>query len=150
MNSRWDLAVLDKHDQLVLVAEVKGRLGISPEWASQFRRNIFTHGTFPDAPYFLMAFPDQFYLWTDSVHKKGTVNPDFTIDAIPILRPYLSKSGLTTKDLSGQSLEILVAAWIISLTDQEPNSQSGQPDWLIKSGLQEALTGGRLAQGVSA
>ena len=91
MNSYWDLTVLDKYDQLVLVVEVKGRLGISPEWASQFRRNIFAHGTFPDAPYFLMAFPDQFYLWTDSPRKQGVVNPDFTIDATPILRPYLDR-----------------------------------------------------------
>ena len=82
--------------------------------------------------------------------KKGVVSPNYTIDAVPILRPYLDKSGLTVRDLSGQGLEILLAAWIISLTNRERSSSPGQPDWLINSGLQEALTGGRLAQGVSA
>ena len=150
MNSQWDLTVLDKHDQLVLVAEVKGRLGIGPEWASQFRRNIFAHGTFPDAPYFLMAFPDQFYLWTDSPRKQGVVNPDFTIDATPILRPYLDKSGLTINELSSYSLEILVAAWIRSLMYEESHTSYNQSDWLVSSGLQEALLGGKLLQGTPA
>lgn len=150
MNSHWDLTVLDKHDQLVLVAEVKGRLGISPEWASQFRRNIFAHGTFPDAPYFLMAFPDKFYLWTDSPRKQGVVSPDFTIDATPILRPYLEKSGLMPIDLSDQSLEVLVAAWIRSLLYKESYTSYNQPDWLVGSGLQETLLGGKLLQGTPA
>ena len=150
MNSQWDLTVLDKHGQLVLVGEVKERLGISPEWASQFRRNIFAHGTFPDAPYFLMAFPDQFYLWTDSPRKQGVVSPDFTIDATPILRPYLDKSGLTIKELLGQSLEILVAAWIRSLMYTESYTSDNQSDWLVSSGLQKALLGGKLLQGTPA
>jgi hypothetical protein len=53
----WDLAIYNRDGQLALVAEVKSKLNASAEWAAQFRRNILAHGTFPKAPYFLMAFP---------------------------------------------------------------------------------------------
>ncbi len=62
MSTRWDLAVYDSQHQLVLVVEVKSIAGASPEWAARLRRNILAHGTFPNAPFFLVALPDRFYL----------------------------------------------------------------------------------------
>ncbi len=61
---RWDLSVGNRDGQLVLVVEVKSKTDASPEWAARLRHNILAHGTFPEAPYFLIVFPDRFYLWT--------------------------------------------------------------------------------------
>lgn len=59
---QWDLLAYNRDGLLVLSVEVKRLNGISPEWAAQFRRSILAHGTFSRTPYFLMAFPDLFYL----------------------------------------------------------------------------------------
>src|SRR6516164_7075471 len=66
MSTRWDLTAYNRDSQLVLVVEVKSKLDATPKWAAQLRRNILAHGTFPNAPYFLMVFPDRFYLWKRS------------------------------------------------------------------------------------
>jgi hypothetical protein len=72
-DSGWDLSVDNRSGQLALVVEVKSKINASPEWAARFRQNILAHGTFPKAPYYLMVFPDRFYLWAgDEVHSEQT------------------------------------------------------------------------------
>jgi hypothetical protein len=45
-DSRWDISVDNRNGQLVLVAEIKRKINVSPEWAAALRRNILAHGTF--------------------------------------------------------------------------------------------------------
>jgi hypothetical protein len=68
-DSGWDLSVDNRDGQLALVVEVKRKTNASPEWAAKLRRNILAHGTFPKAPYFLMVFPDKFYLLCKSYQE---------------------------------------------------------------------------------
>lgn len=152
MSARWDLAVYDRNDQLVLVVEVKNKLQASPEWAARLRRNIFAHGTFPNAPYFLMVFPDQFYLWTNNDTNNGNVPPSYTIDARPIFQPYFEQSGVTPDQISGQSLELIIASWLGELIHSEVMSEqvkTTQP-WLVHSGLYAAVAQGRLGHEILA
>ncbi len=109
-SSTWDLLVNNRNGQLTLVVEVKRKIDASPEWAAEFRRNILAHGTFPEAPYFLMVFPDKFYLWSGVESHLDQSEPTYTIDAHPILQPYLEQTGLTADRISGQSLELIVAS----------------------------------------
>lgn len=90
MASGWDLAVDNRNGQLVLVVEIKRKTNISPEWAAKLRCNILAHGTFPKAPYFLMVFPDKFYLWTDVGAFQEQSEPTYMIDASPILGKVLN------------------------------------------------------------
>ncbi len=150
MSARWDLAVYDRNDQLVLVVEVKNKLQASPEWAARLRRNIFAHGTFPNAPYFLMVFPDQFYLWTNNDTNDEDVPPAYTVDARPIFQSYFEQSGVTPDRISGQSLELIVASWLGELIHGEVASEqlaTTQP-WLVDSGLYAAIGQGRLGHEV--
>ena len=39
-----DIVGFDRSSQLKLVAEVKNRRDVTPEWATQFRRNLMAHG----------------------------------------------------------------------------------------------------------
>ncbi|WP_017317328.1 hypothetical protein [Mastigocladopsis repens] len=103
----WDLLVDNRNGQLMLVVEVKTKRNASPEWAAQLRGNILAHETFPKAPYFLMVFPDRFYLWTDTDDQLEESQPDYIIDARPILQPYFQQAGVSDEQISSQSLELL-------------------------------------------
>jgi hypothetical protein len=143
----WDLAIYNRDGQLVLVAEIKTKLNASPEWAAQFRRNILAHGTFPKAPYFLMAFPDRFYLWTDADIRLDQSEPTYVIDARPIFQPYFERAGVTAEQISEQSLELIVASWLgeIIHSDQPLTDIDKSQQWLIESGLCAAIFRGRFA-----
>lgn len=141
-DSGWDLSVDNRNGQLTLVVEVKCKSNASPEWAARFRRNILAHATFPKAPYFLMVFLDKFYLWTTDLDQS---EPSYTIDAHPILQPYFERAGVTADQISGQSLELIVASWLseIIYSEKLPESVDISQRWLIDSGLYEALAGGK-------
>lgn len=143
-DSAWDLSVDNRNGQLALVVEVKSKLNASPEWAARLRRNIFAHGTFPTAPYFLMVFPDQFYLWTDANVQLEQKQPDYAIDARSILQPYFEQAGVTADQISGKSLELIIASWLGKIIHSQSLKDIDESEhWLIDSGLYAAMAGGK-------
>jgi hypothetical protein len=147
-DSRWDLSVKNRAGQIILAVEVKCKTQASPAWAAQLRCNILAHGTFPQTPYFLMAFPDKFYLWAEADSPLEQSEPTYTINAQPILEPYFQGTGITTEQISGQSLELVISSWLSAIihTEKLENIDSFQ-QWLIDSGLHKALAGGKLEYG---
>ena len=143
-DSRWDLSVDDRNGQRMLVVEVKTKRNTSPEWAARFRHNILAHGTFPQAPYLVMVFPDRFYLWTDA-NDQLEQEPDYIIDARPILQPYFEQAGVSDEQISGQSLELIVASWLLKIihASQPFEDADTSQQWLMESGLYDAITGGK-------
>ncbi|MDI9637026.1 hypothetical protein QM565_14820 [Geitlerinema splendidum] len=144
-NSGWDLSVDNRNGQLALVVEVKRKTNVSPEWAAKLRQNILAHGTFPKAPYFLMVFPDQFYLWSNAETDRDRSEPTYIIDASPILQPYFERAGVTADQISSNSLELIVTSWLgeIIHSDRLPDNIDASQQWLIESGLYTALVGGK-------
>jgi hypothetical protein len=136
-DSGWDLSVDNRNGQLALVVEIKRKTNVSPEWAAKLRRNILAHGTFPKAPYFLMVFPDKFYLWSNAEAYQDQSEPTYTIDASPILQPYFERAGVAADQISGASLELIVASWLgeIIHANQLPENIDASQQWLIESGL---------------
>ncbi len=110
-----------------------------------FIRNILAHGTFPEAPYFLMVFPDKFYLWTDAEANLDRSEPTYTIDARSILEPYFKQAGVKADHISRQSLELIILSWLgqIIYSDKLPENIEASQRWLIDSGLYAALAGGK-------
>lgn len=145
-DSRWDLSVNNRNGQLVLAVEVKRRTDTSLEWVMDFRRNMLSHGILPKAPYFLMAFLDKFYLWTDADIQTDRCEPNYIIDAKPILEPYFKRAGIIGDQISPQSLELIIESWLGEIIHAEnlPNHLNASQHWLIESGLYNALTGGKL------
>ena len=141
-DARWDLEVYNQNNQWVLVVEVKNKLNASSEWAARLRRNILAHGTLPKSPYFLLVFPDRFYLWTAADTQLDQSEPNYTIDARPILQPYFEQARVAAKQISGQSLELIVASWLGETIHSEELSKDESQRWLIESGLYAAVTGG--------
>lgn len=144
MSTRWDLTTYDRDNQLVLIVEVKSKLHVPPEWAARLRRNILAHGTFPNAPYFLMVFPDRFYLWKNTGSNHELIAPTYIIDAHPILQRYFDHSGIPADQVSGQSLELMVASWLSGIIHMAPDELDASQQWLIDSGLYNAVAGGSL------
>lgn len=141
----WDLSIENRTGQRILVIEVKTKLNASPEWAARLRRNILAHGTFPKSPYFLIVFPDHFYLWTDADAQSEQSEPTYSIDARPILQPYFERAGVTAAQISGQSLELIVTSWLgeIIHSEKAPEDIDESQQWLVESGLYDALAGGK-------
>jgi hypothetical protein len=144
-DSGWDLSVDNRNGQLALVVEVKRKTNVSSEWAAKLRRNILAHGTFPKAPYFLMVFPDKFYLWSNAKAYQDQSEPTYTIDASPILQPYFERAGVTADQIGGASLELIVTSWLgeVIHSDELPENIEASQQWLIESGLYAALAGGK-------
>jgi hypothetical protein len=143
----WDLAVYDREGQLILIVEFKSKLDTSSEWAAKFRRNILAHGDFPKVPYFLMVFPDKFYLWTDKEARLDESEPTYVIDASSIFQPYFENAGIKSEQqISGESLEIIFSSWLTSIlySPEVPNPADESQRWLIDSGLYAAIAGGSL------
>lgn len=152
MNAQWDIGVYDRYGQLVLAAEVKSKINASPGWAAQLRRNILAHGIYPNPPYFLMAFPDQFFLWSKATSQMQNDEPDYVVDARPILQPYLRQVQTDSDRLSVQSLELIVSSWLSQMIywDKTASQLTKSDQWLAESGLLDAIAGGRLADEVLA
>ncbi|GET41531.1 hypothetical protein MiSe_63430 [Microseira wollei NIES-4236] len=146
-DTRWDLEVYNRDGKRVLVVQLKSKLNASVEWAVEFRRNILAHGIFPTAPYFLMVFPDRFYLWIDSDGGNDQSKPNYVIDARPIVGPYLEKAGIPAdRNISVESLEIIFGTWLsrIIYSEKLPDQTDESQQWLIDSGLYAAIAGGSL------
>ncbi len=140
-DSVWDLLVDGRNGQLALVVEVKRQTNVSPEWAAKLRHNIMVAGTFPQAPYFLMVFPDKFCLWDNTETDRDRSEPTYTIDASPVLQPYFEKAGVTADQISEESLELIVTSWLreIIYGDRSPENLDASQQWLLESGLYAAL-----------
>ena len=145
----WDLLVNNRYGQPILIVEVKRKINTSSEWAAKLRRNILAHGILPKVPYFLLVFPDKFYLWTDSRVDLDEREPNYIADARPILEPYLKKAEVTVDQIRAESLELIVASWLGELihSNQSPADLDESQHWLINSGVYADLVGGEIEYG---
>ncbi len=148
MKAVTDLAAYDKDGQLALVVETKSRLHTSADWAARMRRNLLSHGIVPRGEYFMLAMPDNLYLWHGNIVDSETAVPDYIINARPLFKRYLDVVIEEAIALRDESLAILVGSWIgdlmaHGLPGDLPEPQRGL---LVKSGLVDAIKGGRVAQ----
>ncbi|HEV3049379.1 MAG TPA: hypothetical protein VGX50_03680 [Longimicrobium sp.] len=124
-------------DRVVLAVEAKRQINASPEWAAEMRRNLSVQGVLPETPYFLLASPEQFYLWKCAPAQQP-VPPDFAFDAADALRPYLDRIRFSLDELSPAGFDSLVWLWLEDLVRE---NGTGQATWLRASGLDKHLRG---------
>src|SRR6266705_3288621 len=111
-NQSADILAFDKSGHLVLIVEVKNKRGTSAEWAKRMRRNMYALDRRPAAPFCLLALPDKFYLWKNPGETQEVIEPTLQVDPTPFLRPYYEKSGVLPDKLTGDSFELIIAAWL--------------------------------------
>jgi hypothetical protein len=148
MTSSVDFVVQDKQGNPALLVEVKALRDRSEDWARKMRRNLSVHGPLPDAPFFLLALPDRFFLWTDHSQLDPMDRPSHAIDAEPLLAPYFDRAEVSPERAAGATFELIVWTWLQRIL-QSP-SPDALPDrsreWLLDTGLFEALRNGRIEQ----
>ena len=147
MKLNTDMAIYDKNGQLALMAETKKRLNTSSNWAAKMRRNRLAHGLMPRAKFFLLALPDRFYLWKDKDMTPEVISPNYEIDPLPFLASYYdNRSKKQLEALSGESFELIISSWLSKLLQANvlPSELQDQ-EWLVESGLFEAIKQGHLA-----
>jgi hypothetical protein len=100
----------------------------------------------PNAPYFLLALSDFFYLWKDAA-SIVEAQPDYKIEAREALSSYIDESTQPLNDISGYGLELLVASWLEGFVNSELTKDTADPSlrWLFDSGLYEAIKNGSVA-----
>ena len=150
MPDKWDIASYDRDNKLVLAVEVKSKRNASPEWAAQLRRNILAHGTFPNAPYFLIAYPDRFYLWKNTPSNLESTPPTYSVDPGEIFKSYLKKSDIKIEELGAESLKLIVGSWLHIIMHTPAEQLDISQHWLIDTDLHAAVLGGHLNHEVSA
>ena len=140
---RVDIAVY-QDDQLQLIVEVKARANATAEWAARMRRNLATHLAIPSSPYFLLALPDRFYLWSNTPSPLATVAPDYDVDPTPLLVPYVEGGQQALHEISEYGLTLAVSSWLTDLIATNLNAEMVGPEqaWLLDSGLYSAIKGG--------
>lgn len=147
MRSLVDLTLFDAHGQIAALVEVKKKVGTTPEWAAEFRRNILAHGGFPRAEFFLIVTPDHIYLWRGAGVEPVVVPPTAVLPAESALAPYLERMRAGIDVMSGSGFAGVVGIWLEDLAWAETRSLPGDPATLRAlrdTGLPEAVSGGRV------
>jgi hypothetical protein len=147
----WDLLINNYQGEPILGVEVKTKINTSSDWAVKFRHNILMDSPVQKIPFFLMAFPDRFYLWIEPDIYSSQSEPTYIIEAIPVLKPYFERAGIIPEKIRGDSFELLVASWLADLINSEklPEEFDESQRWLIDSELYMAISGGDLKYGAT-
>jgi hypothetical protein len=147
---RADIAVLDHTGKIKLITEVQYAPNAKShaKQAAQIRRNLLAHAGIPDTPFFLIAFPDTFYLWKQKSlnHYERPVDyyerpADYEAGATHIIKHYAQAMGEQIEHISPQQFELLIANWLQEMIATENMTI---PDWVNQSGLYEAIKNGKL------
>jgi hypothetical protein len=140
-----DMAVHGKDQHLQLLVEVKNKRSASKIWAAKMRRNMYAHGLLPEAPFFLLALPDKFYLWKNIGLSTDLIEPDYEINPEPFIKPYYPKAYTPNYDISSEGFELIVSAWLHQiLTVPSVDLLPPNMDWLVSSGVFDAIHHGQI------
>ena len=122
------------------------RAGAGAEWAAETRRNLIQDEVLPVSPFFLLVMPDRFYLWRDSAGSLEAVPADYEADGTAILSPYIGDLSAREFPLSNAGLDLAVTFWLRDLVGMRLEELLSSPEyqWLLESGLYEAIRGGRV------
>jgi len=146
MGYQADVTAYGAAGGLLLAVEVKCRRGSNAAWAAEVRRNLLVHRFFPPTPYFLLALPDRFYLWTHEAGSDPDAPPSYEVDPTELLSPYFEAAGVKLEDISAPAFQFIVSSLLHELAEgRQPNGRPAPRDpWLTDSGLLDALRGGRV------
>lgn len=143
--TRPDILVFGPDSSLIMAVDVKGGSGASPEWAADYRRELFSHGMIPKVPFYVLALPNALYFWKDA-NTDQEVLPDYTLDAQEALAGYVDQEGSSLAGMDRYGLELLVADWLYRLVSRQRSKETTDPGmrWLTDSGLLDSIRNGWL------
>lgn len=142
-----DIVTYDSNGQPVLIVQIKNKVGTDSSWAKRMRQNLLANNSLPNVRFFLLALPDRFYLWVNTVSKSDIEELTHEVDSMFFLKPYYEKSGASPGNLSNESFELMISSWFNEIlhTDTLSDVPHQVREWLIESGLLDAIKKGHIA-----
>ena len=132
--------VHDRAGRLQLGIEVRTALDTTVEYITEWKQNIFSHEEPLDLPFWMMAFPDRFYLWKNP-HQFPESEPDYVIDARPLLQDYFSSTGIRVEKINIGAFELMISSWLSQII-HFGHELEDLPSALRESGLLDAIADG--------
>jgi hypothetical protein len=141
-----DVIILGRDNSLQLIVEAKNRLNTPAQWAIEYRRNLFKYDAIEDSPFFMVAFPDKIFLWKNSRHTNPLAHPDYEVDATKMLSAYVGGDTERLHRLANPIFKFLVDAWLGGVISFgiENREDRADYDWMVESGLYEAIRDGEI------
>jgi hypothetical protein len=136
-----DFVAYDRRGQPVLLALASGNRNTSELWASKYRRNLLSHDTLPQVPFFLIATRDHMYFWHQQPSTPDDAPPQFTLDGTAALRRYFEEFEQSPEKISGEGLWWIILTWLGSVASSGKQMALADSSlaWLEESGFLEAL-----------
>src|SRR5438270_13832429 len=94
---RPDILIQSPQGRPIVVVAVKNRQNFSRNIAKEYRRNLLTHGMYPQGPYVSLVSPDVGFLWTNPKENIFDAEPSYHFPMKIVITRYLNRE-------SGQSL----------------------------------------------
>lgn len=122
IRQRADVVAYNSAGKVTLIVEAKfpSNKHSSDRQAIQVRQNLIAHRGIPAVPYFMVAFPDYFYLWTQSdMNDDSEDRPaDIKIDAKSIIDRYAQVIGVNLDEITPLDFERLVYLWLKDISSE--------------------------------
>lgn len=150
MSAAVDFIIESPDQKVQLIVEARTKRSASRVWAAELRRNLLGHRVVPDAPFFLLALPERFYLWKNAPPNE-VVPPDFEADAAEALQPYTTSLHSRLTDLTENGFELLIRTWLSDLihSSYDPKTEPVSPSvsrFLHHSGLLDSIHRGSVKE----
>lgn len=141
----FDFAVYDAKGQLAMLIEAKSRKQIDRAWARQWQELISQRMDSPAPAVIMLVTPERVYGWRRGAEPAS--EPDWEIDARPLLAPYFAQLRASASSIRGGLFEELVLLWIRDVAFSEaPPAPSRDAD----EELMGPLRGGEIVPQVAA
>jgi hypothetical protein len=142
-----EIVIYSADYKLKLIVETRTKPGASIEWATEFRGNFLRYQVIPRSPYFLLATPDFFFLWTDAETADETAPPDYCVPVPSSINSYLKRLKLSPGTVGKEVWGYLVKDWLSDVANFHRSPETIEPDelWLIETGLYQAIRNGSIA-----
>lgn len=147
IRQRADVVAYNSEGKVALIVEAKYITNkcSSDRQAIQIRRNLIVHRGVPSVPYFMVTFPDYFYLWTQSDLDADSLDrpADIKIEAKDIVSQYANVMGVNFEEMTPLEFERLVYLWLKDISSGENNITI--PNKLAETNFITAISKGSIA-----
>jgi len=118
---RPDILIQSPQGRPIVVVEVKNRQNFSRNIAKEYRRNLLTHGMYPQGPYFLLVSQDVGFLWTNTKENIFDAEPSYEFPMKNVITRYLKRE--PGERLYKFELDAVVDQWLFDLTNATNGTQ---------------------------
>lgn len=139
---RPDILIQSPQGRPIAVVEVKNRQNFSRDIAKEYRRNLLTHGMYPQGPYFLLVSQDVGFLWTNTKENILDAEPSYEFPMKNVVARYLKRE--PGERLYKFELDLVVDQWLFDLTNGTQKTLEEPEKTLELAGFNQLIRGAKV------